>query len=127
MSQPNSASYARGDEGFTLVEVIVAFAIASLAVAVLFETFGGGLMTMRRAHTKADAVLLAHTKLAELSIVTTGTERRRSGTDNGYVWSVTSKAHRTLSGAVWLRSTVTWQPSGQRKKEQVVVTTLQTR
>ena len=112
---------------FTLVEVIVAFAIASLAAAVLFETFGGGLMTMRRAHTKAEAVLLAHSKLAEFGVETAVPERRLSGTDSGYVWSVRSRAHRYLQGAVWLRATVTWQPTGQRRKEQVVVTTLHTR
>lgn len=54
-------------EGFTLLEVLVAFVIAALALAVFYEGSIGGLRSARVAGTYEEAVSLARSHLAELS------------------------------------------------------------
>jgi general secretion pathway protein I len=54
-------------QGFTLLEVIVAFTILALVFGALFEVFAGGLAASRDVETHSRAVLLAQSKLAEIS------------------------------------------------------------
>ena len=53
--------------GFTLLEVIVAFTILALVFGALFEVFAGGLAASRDVEAKSRAVLLAQSKLTEVS------------------------------------------------------------
>jgi general secretion pathway protein I len=54
-------------KGFTLIEVIVAFTILALVFGALFEVFAGGLAVSRNVEAQSRAVLLAQSKLAEIS------------------------------------------------------------
>lgn len=54
-------------KGFTLVEVIVAFTILALVFGALFEVFAGGLAASRNVEAQSRAVLLAQSKLDEIS------------------------------------------------------------
>jgi general secretion pathway protein I len=56
----------RKDEGFTLLEVLVAAAIAALALAVLFQGAAGGVQTARVADHMQEAVSRARSRLAVL-------------------------------------------------------------
>jgi prepilin-type N-terminal cleavage/methylation domain-containing protein len=53
--------------GFTLLEVLIAFVIAAMALAVFYEGSIGGLRNARVAGTYEEAVSLARSHMAELS------------------------------------------------------------
>lgn len=54
-------------KGFTLLEVLVAFTLLALLFAALFHVFAGGLAVTRIGESQSRAVLLANSKLAEIS------------------------------------------------------------
>ena len=58
-----SASRA-AQQGFTLIEVLVAFMILTLSLSVLFRIFSGGLNNVAVAGNYAQAVLVAESQLA---------------------------------------------------------------
>ncbi len=67
-------------EGFTLIEVLVAFSILSLTLAALFSLLSSGARSTRVADEYDDAVVWAESKLAELGV----SEPLRVGTTRGY-------------------------------------------
>lgn len=74
------------DEGFTLLEVLVALVVLSTAVVAALQLFGGGLRLARTAGDHAEAALLASAKLADLEPgpLVEGTDE---GTDGPYHWT----------------------------------------
>ena len=58
----------RSPKGFTLIEVLVAFAVAALGLAALMQIFGTGLQSARISEGYARATLLAESKLASVGI-----------------------------------------------------------
>jgi general secretion pathway protein I len=82
-----SASAARGarDEGFTLLEVLVALVVLATTVVAVLQLFGGGLRLARTAGDHADAALLASAKLADLEPGPL-TEGATEGTEGPYRW-----------------------------------------
>ena len=51
--------------GFSLIEVLVAFAILALSLGVLMDIFGGGLRNLGTSSAYTRAMLLAQSRLAE--------------------------------------------------------------
>jgi general secretion pathway protein I len=84
---PPSVSRRQDDEGFTLLEVLVAFVILATTVVVALQLFGGGLRLARVAGDHADAVRLADLKLADLE---PGPLREgvTEGTDGPFRWTL---------------------------------------
>jgi general secretion pathway protein I len=78
----------RGADGFTLLEVLIAFIIAALALGLMFDASIGGLRASETASHYQEALSLARSHLA--SITTTGlTGREESGDDGrGFHFSV---------------------------------------
>ena len=74
------------DEGFTLVEVLVALVVLATTVVAVLQLFGGGLRLARTAGDHADAALLASAKLADLEPGPL-TEGATEGTDGPYRWT----------------------------------------
>ena len=54
--------------GFTLIEVLVAFMILTLALTILFRIFSGGLGNVTASGDYAHAVLIAESRLAAVGI-----------------------------------------------------------
>jgi general secretion pathway protein I len=82
---PSAASRTR-DQGFTLLEVLVALVVLSTTLVAVLQLFGGGLRLARAAGDQAEAALLASAKLADLEpgpLTEGGTE----GTDGPYHWT----------------------------------------
>jgi general secretion pathway protein I len=52
--------------GFTLLEVLVAFAVLAVMIVPILQVFGGGLGSAETARAYSTAVLLARSKLAEV-------------------------------------------------------------
>jgi type II secretion system protein I len=83
---------ASGEEGFTLLEVLIAFAVLALMLVPILQIFGGGIGSSQTARGYAMAALLARSKLAELATGATFAEGETSGTfegGEGYRWRTT--------------------------------------
>lgn len=86
----------RGRAGFTLLEVLVAFVIASIALAVLYHGAIDGLLGSRQAMRTDEAVARARSRLAVLCQQTRQTPGEQSGDDgSGYTW----RTQITLAGS----------------------------
>ncbi|WP_205880392.1 type IV pilus modification PilV family protein [Lichenicoccus roseus] len=91
---PNQA----GEAGFTLLEVLVAFVIAALALGVLFQGSIEGLASVRLADRTTEAVSVARSHLAAVGHgipLQTATQQGEDG--NGFRWSLSI---RPLTSAV---------------------------
>ncbi len=76
----------RRDEGFTLIEVLVALVVLATTVVAVLQLFGGGLRLARTAGDQADAALLASAKLAELDPGPLS-EGSAAGSEGPYRWT----------------------------------------
>jgi general secretion pathway protein I len=76
-----------GNSGFTLLEVLIAFAIASIALAVLYRGATDGLLGSRLAARTDEAVARARSRLAVLCHGAPLAPGEQSGDDgSGYIW-----------------------------------------
>jgi general secretion pathway protein I len=75
-------------DGFTLVEVLVAFAVLSLTVVVAVQGFAQGLRLLKLSGEHQRAILLADQKAREL--VSPG-EGRDEGTEGPFAWARTTR------------------------------------
>jgi len=84
-----------GEAGFSLIEAVVALAVAALAVAAVYQLIATGLNGVREAEARARAVLLAQSLLAELE---SGSLRasERSGSEAGLRWRTRVAPYRAL-------------------------------
>jgi general secretion pathway protein I len=82
----------RTQAGFTLIEVLVALAILSLAVLSCIQAFAQGLRLLKLAGDHQQAVLLADQKLRE---VVEPKEGREQGTDGTLSWERTTRLIET--------------------------------
>jgi general secretion pathway protein I len=77
-----------GERGFTLLEVLIAFIIAALALGVMFEASLGGLRASETASHYQEALSLARSHLASVSTVGLA-GRELSGDDGrGFHWTL---------------------------------------
>src|SRR5207244_9013619 len=76
----------RREGGFTLLEVLVAFTILSLAVVAAIQGFAGGLRLLRLAGEHQQAILLADQKIRE---VVQPAEERKAEVEGEYKWQRT--------------------------------------
>lgn len=82
----------RRDAGFTLLEVMVATAIALLALVALFEAGSAGLLTVGEATRVEAAVNRAQSHLAEFADTGAIAPGEREGDDaDGYHWRMTAR------------------------------------
>lgn len=79
----------RGRAGFTLLEVLVALAILSIAVVATIQGFAQGLRLLKLSGDHQQAVQLADLKLRE--IVTPSEDGTEDGTEGPFTWQRTTK------------------------------------
>jgi general secretion pathway protein I len=104
--------------GFTLVEVLVAFAVAALGLATLFQIFAVGLRNADASEAYARAVMYAETRLAAVGIEQELQPGENGGDlDDGYRWRVVVEPYREddMNAAVEVFAisvTVSWGGQG---------------
>ncbi len=80
--------------GFSLLEILVAFTLMALIVAVLMRVFSGGLQGAGLAEDYARATSLAENKLAGIGSETPLVPGEISGTEAGkYRWKITMQGY----------------------------------
>jgi general secretion pathway protein I len=114
--------------GFTLLEVLVALAILSLAVVASMQAFAQGLRLLRLAGEHQQATLLADQKVREVVDLKEG---REEGAEGPLRWERTTRSFETVDlaspdgpprGRVYeIDVRVTWEP-----QRQVEIRTLRT-
>jgi prepilin-type N-terminal cleavage/methylation domain-containing protein len=75
-----------GESGFTLLEVLVAFAVLAVMIVPILQVFGGGLGSTETARAYSTAALLARSRLAEVGPEDALEEGETTGTFEGYQW-----------------------------------------
>jgi len=89
----------RPQSGYSLIEVLVAFAILAMALTVLLRVFSGGLRNVDAAAGYAEAVAIADTMLASPGVVEPLVPGVIDGEgDGGYAWTRTIEALETNDG-----------------------------
>ena len=77
----------RAAGGFSLLEVLVAFAILVISLGALLRVFGGGMRAAALAEEYSRAAILAESKLASMGVEEPLTEGSREGEfDDTYRW-----------------------------------------
>lgn len=113
----------RRARGFTLVEVVVAFAILALALGALYESFGGALRRSASASRDELSMLRAESLLAEFRGSGGLLPAPRSGRDaeTGLEWSIAVKPYpaEIAASSSWnteaVRIEVRSDPKGRRR------------
>ncbi len=116
-------------DGFTLIEVLVAFAILSLTVVVAVQGFAGGLRLLKLSGDHQRAILIADQKVREVLVPKEG---REEGTEGGFAWERIIKPvpapELDVPGrpAKWRTYEISVQVAWGEQRRAVGVTTLRT-
>ncbi len=78
-----------GTAGFTLLEVLIAFTIAALALPALFGAFGDGLGLIDRAQERGTLLRMAESRLAVVGAEIPLAAGVHTGADDRGAWQVT--------------------------------------
>ena len=85
--RPDTTVASQHEDGFTLLEVMVAFAIAALAITLLYDGATGGLNATATATKSQEALMLARSHMAAIGRGESIAPQETSGTDgDGYSW-----------------------------------------
>ena len=115
--------------GFTLIEVLVAFAILSLTVIVAVQGFAQGLRLLKLSGDHQRAILIADQKAREVVVPKEG---REEGTEGAFAWERITRpvAAPELEGpgrpARWHIYEINVQVAWGEQRRAVAVTTLRT-
>src|SRR5688572_901092 len=99
----------RRTRGFTLIEVVVAFAILALSLGALYEAFGGSLKRSGAAAQRELAALRAESLLAEYRGSGGLLPKERRGVEGGYEWRIIVKPYpaELRESSAWMAERVT--------------------
>ncbi|HCU90363.1 MAG TPA: hypothetical protein DGR97_10480 [Gammaproteobacteria bacterium] len=97
--------------GFTLLEVIVAFAIAAITLGILSQIFGQGARNLTLAGDYDHALTLANSLLTEYSTRTIDKETSYSENTGQFHWAVSIEPHSVREAAPSLSPSETLPPA----------------
>ena len=110
--------------GFSLLEVLVAFSIAALSLGVLFQIYAKGTTAAILGEEYAQAIVIAESRLAELSVSDNLDGAGDSGRENDkYAWEVfvedyVDEEDLDFTPTLLLKQvevTVTWNSAGKSR------------
>jgi general secretion pathway protein I len=85
------------ERGFTLLEVLVAFVIAALALGVMFDAVLGGLRATESASHYEEALSLARSHLASVTTVGIASQELSGDDGRGFHWSLRIRPAGTIT------------------------------
>ncbi len=112
----------RKENGFTLIEVIVAFAIVSVSFVLIMQLFAGGLRASKTSCDYTKAVVHAKDKMEELE----GNPESGSGEfDDGYRWQTEVQDHKEIEESSYvlkrIKVIIEWsEGSGRQRSVELV-------
>ena len=127
----------RASQGFTLMEILVAFVVLATAVAILYQTFSTGIRNVDAISGYSEAIAVAEAKLTAIGLEQALVEGEESGTteDKRYKWTLVVKPYvppdstgpppaTTFNANQLLRATVTvnWDELRTQKRSVVLST-----
>jgi general secretion pathway protein I len=101
---PRAPAAGAPESGFTLLEVVVALAILSIAIVASIQGFAQGLRLLKTAGDHQQAMLLADQKIREVLVPA---EEKQSGTEGAFTWErtitvdPTPELERSRATAAW--------------------------
>ena len=126
----------RSEEGFTLLEVIVALAIATASIASLYQIYAVGWRGVRLASLDRAAIEVAKNQLASAGVETPLTEGTSSGVSAGGVeWTTEIRPYEPADAVVtlnepdgpaayWVSVKVAWREGLLRPQRTLDLTTI---
>ena len=114
--------YHRNRRGFTLIEVVVALTIASLAFPALLKAFSQGVNSYSVVENKTTAYYLLRLKMGQMEMTgypETGRTDGDFGNDSRFKWA-TEVADTDTDGLREVTVSITWEEKGQEKSLQLV-------
>ncbi len=106
-----------GQQGFTLLEIIVALTIAAIALPVLLQTFSEGTKNRSLIENKTTALYLLKLKMAEIEMMgelEAGSEDGEFGANSRFQWT-SDITESDTEGLYEVIVTVDWQERGKEK------------
>jgi general secretion pathway protein I len=109
--------------GFSLIEVLVAFSILAISLAVILAIFSRGMRTAALSEDYRHAMMLADNKMTELLYVQPLHEGIASGEDQSFNWQTEVKrANDTSTSGIrhtqkryLLNVQISWQEAGKQR------------
>lgn len=86
-----------GERGFTLLEVLVAFIIAALALGVMFDAVLGGLRATQTASHYQEAISLARSHIAAITNADLAGKETQGDDGRGFKWKLRIVAAGTVT------------------------------
>ena len=93
-NSPTAAFRSSRQQGFTLLEILVAFVLLSMTLGVILQIFSGGLQNTAAAGHYAQAAIFADSKLAMLDSESPLVEGETHGAEGNYNWRMTIEPYQ---------------------------------
>jgi general secretion pathway protein I len=120
----------RNCRGMTLIEVLVAFIVLSVTMAVIMQIFSGGMRNARLAESYSRAVFLAESKMAAVGLerpLALGEESGQVGSDMQWRVSVSPAEDDATTNAQLMpvrlyqvRVTAAWGEDGRQRQVELI-------
>lgn len=111
----------KNQNGFTLLEIVVALAIAAIALPMLLRAFSDGTKRYSLIENRTTALYLLRLKMAEIEMngySALASEEGDFGTDSRFKWA-SEVVNTEIDGLKEVTVIVTWQERGQEKSIQL--------
>ncbi len=117
IQNPKSKTCRSGQQGFTLLEIIVALTIAAIALPALLQAFSQGTKNQSLIENKTTALYLLKLKMGEIEMlgeIETGSEDGEFGSNSRFQWT-SDIVESDTDGLYEVTVTVNWQERGQEE------------
>jgi len=110
-------TFLRNNKGFTLLEIVVALAIAAMTLPGLLSAFSNGVRSYSLIENKTTAYYLLRLKMGQVEMTgypEVGSDEGDFGTDSRFKWA-TDVTETDTDGLREVKVTILWQERGQER------------